>query len=56
MISALAKAGAILNEKTYIDRAINAAGFLRAHLYDQDSGRLLRSCYRSASDDGPSQK
>jgi uncharacterized protein YyaL (SSP411 family) len=56
MISALAKAGAILNEKTYIDRAINAARFMRAHLYDQDSGRLLRSCYRSASDDGPSQK
>ena len=56
MISALAKAGAILNDKTYIDRAINAARFMRAHLYDRDSGRLLRSCYRSASDDGPSQK
>ncbi|XP_067914007.1 spermatogenesis-associated protein 20 isoform X2 [Heterodontus francisci] len=46
MISGFARAGAVLGEKTYVQRAAQAAGFLREHMYDSSSGRLLRSCYR----------
>ena len=46
MISALAKAGTILARDTYVKRATKAAEFVRQHLYDRQSGRLLRSCYR----------
>ena len=63
MISAFAKAGAALmkddvddarrgseTEKksaSYVQRAIKAATFVRQHLFDPSSGRLIRSCYRS---------
>jgi hypothetical protein len=46
MISALAKAGTILARDTYVKRATKAAEFVRQHLYDRQSGCLLRSCYR----------
>ena len=46
MISALAKAGTALSQDTYVERAAKAAEFVRQHLYDRQSGRLLRSCYR----------
>ncbi|XP_046456070.1 spermatogenesis-associated protein 20-like isoform X2 [Daphnia pulex] len=46
MISALARAGQILGRDTYVERAAKAAEFVRQHLYDGQSGRLLRSCYR----------
>ncbi|XP_072098846.1 spermatogenesis-associated protein 20 isoform X2 [Mobula birostris] len=48
MISGLARAGAILGEEAYIRRAAQAAAFLREHMLDQNSGRLLRSCYRGS--------
>ncbi len=48
MISAFAKAGTVLMENTYVERAAKAAEFVRQHLYDPESGRLLRSCYRGA--------
>lgn len=46
MISGFAHAGAVLQEKSYIERATHAACFLRKHLFHSASGRLLRSCYR----------
>ncbi|XP_009067463.1 PREDICTED: spermatogenesis-associated protein 20 [Acanthisitta chloris] len=46
MISGFAQAGAILAEQEYVHRAAQAASFLRTHLFDPASGRLLRSCYR----------
>uniref|UniRef100_A0A8C3N9T8 Spermatogenesis-associated protein 20-like TRX domain-containing protein n=1 Tax=Geospiza parvula TaxID=87175 RepID=A0A8C3N9T8_GEOPR len=46
MISGFAQAGATLAEQGYVSRAAQAAAFLRTHLFDPDSGRLLRSCYR----------
>ncbi|XP_077044316.1 spermatogenesis-associated protein 20 isoform X5 [Agelaius phoeniceus] len=46
MISGFAQAGATLDEQGYVSRAAQAAAFLRTHLFDPDSGRLLRSCYR----------
>ncbi|XP_029871760.1 spermatogenesis-associated protein 20 [Aquila chrysaetos chrysaetos] len=46
MISGFAQAGAALAEQEYVNRATQAAAFLRRHLFDPASGRLLRSCYR----------
>ncbi|XP_069510996.1 spermatogenesis-associated protein 20 isoform X2 [Ambystoma mexicanum] len=46
MISAYARGGAILGNKEYVKQAELAATFLRENLFDEDSGRLLRSCYR----------
>ncbi|PKU30894.1 spermatogenesis-associated protein 20 [Limosa lapponica baueri] len=46
MISGFAQAGVALAEQEYVSRAARAAAFLRRHLFDPASGRLLRSCYR----------
>ncbi|OWK57640.1 Spermatogenesis-associated protein 20 [Lonchura striata] len=46
MISGFAQAGAALSEHGYVSRAAQAAAFLRTHLFDPDSGKLLRSCYQ----------
>ncbi|XP_068769702.1 spermatogenesis-associated protein 20 isoform X2 [Struthio camelus] len=46
MISGFAQAGATLAKEEYVSRAVQAASFLRRHLFDPTSGRLLRSCYR----------
>ncbi|NXC45148.1 SPT20 protein, partial [Penelope pileata] len=46
MISGFAQAGAVLAKQEYVSRAAQAADFLRRHLFDAGSGRLLRSCYR----------
>ena len=51
MISAFAKAGTALMEDTYVERAAKAAEFVRQHLYDPQSGRLVRSCYRGTEQD-----
>ena len=42
MISAFAKAGALLDEPRYTDAARRAAEFVIGHLYDEASGTLLR--------------
>ena len=42
MISALARAAQVLGEKRYLVAAERAAGFIRARLYDPDSGTLFR--------------
>eukprot|EP00062_Callorhinchus_milii_P004807 gi/632943542/ref/XP_007887005.1/ PREDICTED: spermatogenesis-associated protein 20 isoform X1 [Callorhinchus milii] len=46
MISGFARAGAVLQDKSYVQRAERAATFLRTHLFDSSSKRLLHSCYR----------
>jgi uncharacterized protein YyaL (SSP411 family) len=42
MVSAFAKAGAILNEPRYLEAARRAAGFLAAQMYQPAAGILLR--------------
>ena len=42
MISAFARAGAVLDEPRYVQAAQRAADFLLAHLHDKKSGDLLR--------------
>lgn len=49
MISGLARAAQVLGEDVYEKRAAKAAEFVRKHLYDAKSGKLLRSCYRGDS-------
>ena len=46
MISGLARGGQVLSEEVYTKRAIKAAEFTRKHLFDEKSGKLLRSCYQ----------
>lgn len=46
MISGLARGGQVLGEDVYTKRAIKAAEFARKHLFDEKSGKLLRSCYQ----------
>lgn len=43
MISALAKAGAHLNEPEYVEAALKCCAFIREHLYDAENNRLRRS-------------
>ncbi|XP_060620737.2 spermatogenesis-associated protein 20 isoform X1 [Anolis sagrei] len=50
MISGFAQSGAILGKKEYVDRAVNAADFLRNHMFNASNGKLLRSCYRGKED------
>ncbi|XP_060521819.1 spermatogenesis-associated protein 20 [Cylas formicarius] len=45
MVSGFAKAGFVLKNQSYIDRAIRAADFVRRFLYDEERGTLLRCCY-----------
>ncbi|CAH1795622.1 unnamed protein product [Owenia fusiformis] len=44
-ISAFAKAGAVLGQIEYIERATEAARFLQQHMYNSETGVLLRSSY-----------
>lgn len=46
MISGLARAAQVLCEDVYEKRAAKAAEFVKKHLFDKKSGKLLRSCYR----------
>ncbi|XP_063223640.1 spermatogenesis-associated protein 20 isoform X2 [Bacillus rossius redtenbacheri] len=48
MISGYAKAGQVLKDSCYIDRAIKAANFVKKHLYNPTAETLLRSCYRGS--------
>lgn len=49
MISAFAKASSVLNEKKYLDAAIQLANFLEHSVYDQPTGNLKREYYESGS-------
>lgn len=46
MISGYAKAGFVLKQQSYIARAIEAATFIKNHLYDEENKTLLRCCYK----------
>ncbi|XP_029953387.1 spermatogenesis-associated protein 20 isoform X1 [Salarias fasciatus] len=46
MLSAYARVGAVLEDKTLLERALQAARFLKEHLWDADRQIVLRSCYR----------
>ncbi|XP_066249616.1 spermatogenesis-associated protein 20 [Euwallacea similis] len=46
MISGFAKAGFVLKNQSYIDRAILAANFIKKFLYNDEDKSLLRCCYR----------
>ena len=45
MLSGYAKAGQALNDTSFTERALQAARFIREHLFDEETGCLLRSCY-----------
>lgn len=49
MISGFAKAGFVLKEQNYINRAILAATFIKKFLYNEEDKTLLRCCYRGES-------
>ncbi|KAI0227359.1 Spermatogenesis-associated protein 20 [Lamellibrachia satsuma] len=51
MISAYAKAGQVIDDDSYTDRALQTVQFLRTHMFRSASGVLLRSCYTSADGD-----
>lgn len=46
MISGFAKAGFVLNNQNYTDRAISAANFIKKYLYNEENKSLSRCCYR----------
>ncbi|KAF7643250.1 hypothetical protein LDENG_00242780 [Lucifuga dentata] len=46
MLSAYARVGAVLGDEASLERAVQAAGFLKEHLWDAEREILLRSCYR----------
>ncbi|KAJ8957411.1 hypothetical protein NQ318_004891 [Aromia moschata] len=46
MISGFAKAGFVLKDQSYINRAIQAASFIRKHMYNEENKELLRCCYK----------
>lgn len=45
MLSAYARVGAALGDKTLLERAVQAANFLQEHLWDPEQQTVLRSCY-----------
>lgn len=51
MISGFAKAGFVLKNEAYINRAIQAANFIKKFLYDHDNKILLRCCYKGENED-----
>jgi uncharacterized protein YyaL (SSP411 family) len=45
MISGLSRAACVLQESKYIQLAEQTIDFIRTHLIDASSKRLLRACY-----------
>ncbi|XP_061564623.1 spermatogenesis-associated protein 20 [Cololabis saira] len=46
MLSGFARVGAVLGDKALLERAVQAANFLKEHLWDAEQQIILRSCYR----------
>ncbi|CAB1338156.1 unnamed protein product [Coregonus sp. 'balchen'] len=46
MLSGFARVGAVLDDKAMLERAVQAARFLKEHLWDVERQIMLRSCYR----------
>lgn len=44
-MSGYAVTGAVLGQERLINYAINGAKFLKRHMFDVASGRLMRTCY-----------
>ncbi|XP_038064330.1 spermatogenesis-associated protein 20-like [Patiria miniata] len=51
MISGFAKGGQVLGDPAYTSRAIQAASFIKEHLYNSQTGCLIRSCYTDEQGD-----
>ncbi|XP_066518725.1 spermatogenesis-associated protein 20 isoform X3 [Hoplias malabaricus] len=47
MLSGFARVGAVLGDQALLQRAEQAARFLRDHLWDEEGQRILHSCYSS---------
>ena len=45
MVSGYAVTGAVLGLERLITYAVNGAKFLKRHMFDVASGRLMRTCY-----------
>lgn len=50
MISGFARAGIAVKNKTYVEKATEAAKFVEKYLFDKNERILLRSCYRRGDD------
>ena len=50
MIGAFAKAACVLKDDVYWKRAVKAAAFVKKYLWNEQTGKLTRSCYKG--DDG----
>lgn len=48
MISGLSRTAQVLNDPDYLQRAVNAAKFVKKNLFDVNSGCLLRSSYKGS--------
>uniref|UniRef100_A0A8C6U352 Spermatogenesis associated 20 n=1 Tax=Neogobius melanostomus TaxID=47308 RepID=A0A8C6U352_9GOBI len=46
MLSAYARVGSALGDEALLERAVQAANFLKEHLWDPSRQTMLRSCYR----------
>lgn len=46
MLSAFARVGAALENKALLERAVQAANFLKEYLWDAERQTVLRCCYR----------
>ncbi|KAK5880800.1 hypothetical protein CesoFtcFv8_021671 [Champsocephalus esox] len=46
MLSAYSRVGAVLEDKALLERAVQAATFLKENLWDAERQTVLRSCYR----------
>ncbi|KAM4623410.1 spermatogenesis-associated protein 20 isoform 2-T2 [Polymixia lowei] len=46
MLSGYARVGAVLGDKALLERAVQAANFLKEHLWDAERQTIIRSCYR----------
>uniref|UniRef100_A0A7N9ARJ8 Spermatogenesis associated 20 n=1 Tax=Mastacembelus armatus TaxID=205130 RepID=A0A7N9ARJ8_9TELE len=45
MLSAYARVGAVLGDKAFLERAVQAGSFLKEYLWDAERQTILRSCY-----------
>lgn len=46
MLSGFARVGAVLGDKTLLQRAEQTAQFLRKHLWDEERQQMMHSCYQ----------
>lgn len=49
MISGFSRASVVLGDSSCLERAKKAAQFVKQHLYNKESGTLVRNAYRDAN-------